>query len=174
MGRNIQRSYEKGKLAYEHDYINRIQEEASGKQDSTVKGKSFKTPKGKLVYGGGGIYPDKWVADNTFPVDSNYNALWEQNLFNDFVLHWYLKEQVQMKGFKNTAAFLSAYQKVDLWQALNNYATASQKITLKSLDSHKKYIQNQLLASLARMQWYKQGYYEVQNSLNPKLPFLFP
>ena len=174
LGRNIQRSYEKGKLAYEHDYINRIQEEASGKQDSTVKGKSFKTPKGKLVYGGGGIYPDKWVADNTFPVDSNYNALWEQNLFNDFVLHWYLKEQVQMKGFKNTAAFLSAYQKVDLWQALNNYATASQKITLKSLDSHKKYIQNQLLASLARMQWYKQGYYEVQNSLNPKLPFLFP
>lgn len=174
LGRNIQRSYEKGKLAYEHDYINRIQEDASGKQDSTVKGKSFKTPKGKLVYGGGGIYPDKWVSGSRLIMDSAYDLIWEQNLLNDFVLHWYLKEQSQMKGYKNVAAFLNTYQKVDLWKELNNYATAPQKNTLKSLDKHKTLIQNQLLAMLARMHWYKQGYFEVQNATNPNAIQMMP
>lgn len=174
LGRNIQRSYEKGKLAYEHDYINRIQEDVIGKKDSTVKGKAYKTPKGKLVYGGGGIYPDKWVAGSKLFLDSAYDLIWEQNLLNDFILHWYMKEQGQMKGFKNVAAFLNAYQKVDLWKALNAYASSAQKITLKSLEKHKGPIQNQLLSMLARMQWYKQGYFEVQNVLDPKTVQMIP
>ena len=95
-------------------------------------------------------------------------------MLNDFVLHWYLKEQTQMKGFKNVPAFLNAYQKVDLWNELNNYATAPQKNTLKSLDKHKLLIQNQLLAILARMHWYKQGYFEVQNATNPNAIKMMP
>lgn len=174
LGRNIQRSYEKGKLAYEHDYISRIQEDATGKQDSAVKGKSYKTPKGKLVYGGGGIYPDKWVSGSRLIMDSAYDLIWEQNLLNDFVLHKYLSIQTQMKGFKQPTAFLSAYQQVDLWKELYGYANPAQQKTLKSLEQHKGYIQNQLLAMLARMQWYKQGYFEVQNALDPSTLQMLP
>ncbi|MEY4279584.1 MAG: hypothetical protein RL377_1588 [Bacteroidota bacterium] len=174
LGRNIQRSYEKGKLEYEHAYLNRIQEDAAGLQDSSVKGKAFKTPQGKLVYGGGGIYPDKWVSGNSFPLDSNYNTLWEQNLFNDFILNWYMKNQQQMKSYKNTTAYMEAYQKVDLWKELIAFANPSQKAKLAQLEKNKGAIQNQLMALLARMQWYKQGYYEVQNGLNSKLPLMFP
>jgi len=174
LGRNIQRSYEKGKLAYEHAYVNRVQEDAMGKQDSAEKGKAYKTPSGHLVYGGGGIYPDKWVVGNGIIMDSAYHKIWEQNLLNDFILHWYLKQQAPMNTFKTTAIFLNAYKSVDLWGELVKYVNPSQKITLKSLEKNKGYIQNQLLALLARMQWYKQGYFEVQNALNPQLANMLP
>lgn len=174
LGRNIQRPYDKGKLAYEHDFINRIQDDADGKQGSIIKGKSFKTPKGNVVYGGGGIYPDKIVSTDGVILDSSYNVIWEQNLLNDFVLHWYVKEQTNFNAFKNTNEYLMAYKTIDLWTALTAFANPAQKIVLKSLAKNKQPIQNQLLARIARMHWYKQGYYEVQNALNPKLNELLP
>jgi carboxyl-terminal processing protease len=174
LGRNIQRSYEKGKLEYEHAYINRIQEDAMGKQDSAVKGKAYKTPKGKVVYGGGGIYPDKWVSGNDIILDSSYIKIWEQNLLNDFILHWYLKNLNSFSTYKNTNEFLYAYKKFDLWNELVKYANPAQKTILKSLEKNKEYINNQLLALLARTKWYKQGYYEVQNALNPQINQLLP
>jgi carboxyl-terminal processing protease len=155
-------------------FLNRIQEDAKGKQDSVVKGKAYKTPKGNVVYGGGGIYPDKWIVNSGMIVDSPYRIIWEQNLLNDFVLHWYIKEQSTLKTFKNTKDFLNAYQKVDLWKELVAYANPSQKTTLKSLEKNKFHIQNQLLALIARMQWYKQGYFEVQNALDPKISEMLP
>jgi hypothetical protein len=90
------------------------------------------------------------------------------------VLHWYIKEQGNFNAFKNTNDYLLAYKKIDLWTALNAYANPAQKNALKFLYKHKFYIQNQLLAQIARMHWYKQGYYEVQNALNPKLDELLP
>jgi hypothetical protein len=61
-----------------------------------------------------------------------------------------------------------------LWAALNNYANPAQKNALKASVKNKQQIQNQLLSLIARMHWYKQGYYEVQNALNPKLDELVP
>lgn len=174
LGRNIQRPYENGKMAYEHAYMQIIKEDALGKPDSTLKGKQYTTPKGHVVYGGGGIYPDKWINGTGILVDSAYNKVWEQNILNDFVLHWYLQDLKRIAGFKSIAAYLSAYQQVDLWKELNIYASPSQKNLLKLVAKNKGYIQNQLLAMLARMQWYKQGYFEVQNALNPQLQEMLP
>lgn len=174
LGRNIQRSYENGKVEYEHEYVNRIQEDAMGKQDSSVKGKAYKTPKGHLVYGGGGIYPDKWIVGNSIIVDSAYNKIWEQNLMNDFALHWYLQNQKSINGYKNVNDYLNAYKNIDLWAELVKYANPAQQSTLKTLEKNKSLIQNQLLAILARMRWHKQGYFEVQNALNPQLNSMLP
>lgn len=168
LGRNIQRSFENGKIAYEHDFMNRIEEHAAGKMDTIAKGKAYKTPSGKTVYGGGGIFPDQWVAGSNIILDSAYSNLLAENLLNDFVLHWYLKEQYKMKSFKNSSEFLNVYQKVDIWNELFQYANPKQKNILKSLEKNKIFLQNQLLASMARMHWYKQGYYEVLNRLDGK------
>jgi len=174
LGRNIQRSFEKGKLAYEHDYVNRIEEHAAGKVDTVAKGKAYKTPNGKTVYGGGGIFPDQWVIGSDIILDSAYSKILDENLMNDFVLQWYVKEQNNLKSFKNTTEFIKSYQKVDTWNALYQYASPSQKNNLKSLEKNKIYIQNRLLALMARMQWYKQGYYEALNSLDGKYLGLLP
>lgn len=62
-GRSIQRPYDKGTKAYYNEYTERYE---SGELSDASKIKVndslvFKTPKGKTVYGGGGIIPDVYV-----------------------------------------------------------------------------------------------------------------
>ena len=174
LGRDIQKSYAKGKLAYEHEFFNRIQEDAKGKQDSSAIGIAYKTPKGHIVYGGGGIYPDKWIVSKDFILDSNYSVLYADNLLNDFVFKWFMKEQVKINSLKNPAEFIKAYQGTAVWNELFQYATPLQKTMLLKLGHEKKYIEIQILSLAARMKWYKQGYFEVQNALDTNFASMLP
>jgi len=66
-GRSIQRPYNKGTQAYYKEYLERYE---SGELHDSTKLKindtlAFKTPKGKIVYGGGGIIPDVYVSKTT-------------------------------------------------------------------------------------------------------------
>jgi carboxyl-terminal processing protease len=168
LGRNIQRSYAKGKMAYEHDFMNRMEFDAQGKVDSSLKGKAFRTPKGHVVYDGGGIYPDHWVTVSMPYLDSNFQQLMQQNLINDFSFRWYLQHKKELDSFTSVQAYIKANEKVDIWSALNNYASAEQKKMLSMVSSHKLYIRSLMLANMARFKWYKQGYYEVLNALDPQ------
>ncbi|XLS29449.1 S41 family peptidase [Flavobacteriaceae bacterium M23B6Z8] len=62
-GRSIQRSYENGTENYYNDYYDRYQNGEMKSVDSIKVADSLKftTPKGKVVYGGGGIIPDVFV-----------------------------------------------------------------------------------------------------------------
>lgn len=62
-GRSIQRSYKKGNEDYFDDYYKRFNSGELKSMDSIKVADSlkFKTPKGKIVYGGGGIIPDVFV-----------------------------------------------------------------------------------------------------------------
>lgn len=66
-GRSIQKPYELGNKDYFEEYSERyengeLKSADSIKVDDSLK---FRTPKGKIVYGGGGIIPDVFVAKNT-------------------------------------------------------------------------------------------------------------
>ncbi len=66
-GRSIQRSYKNGSEEYFNEFGHRFETGELYKKDSikiadTLK---FKTPKGKIVYGGGGIVPDIFVPFET-------------------------------------------------------------------------------------------------------------
>ena len=174
LGRNIQRPYTHSKQDYENDFVTRLHEDAMGKPDSSFKGDSFKTPKGHLVYGGGGIYPDKWVNGNAILMDTSFKVLWEEGLMNDFILHWYVQNRTMMNTFKNPNAFLNQTASINFWAALVNYAGPKQQLKLKTLEKNKLFIQNQILALVARTHWYKQGYIEVQNALDPSFKQLVP
>ncbi len=66
-GRSIQKSYKgEGNGAYHHDFLERYQNGELENKDSIHLNDSLKftTPKGKTVYGGGGIVPDIFVAQD--------------------------------------------------------------------------------------------------------------
>lgn len=70
-GRSIQRPYNNGdNQSYYHDYYKRLRNgELSNQQTLDLPDSlKFTTPKGKVVYGGGGIIPDVFV-----PLQSTYN-----------------------------------------------------------------------------------------------------
>lgn len=65
-GRSIQRSYRNGNKDYFDDYYDRIENGELTNSDKIEVADSLKftTPKGKIVYGGGGIIPDVFVPIN--------------------------------------------------------------------------------------------------------------
>ncbi|MDP5045469.1 MAG: S41 family peptidase, partial [Leeuwenhoekiella sp.] len=68
-GRSIQRPYGEGNKAYYEDYLSRYKNGEMQSIDSISIADSLRyvTPKGKVVYGGGGIIPDIFI-----PKDTNY------------------------------------------------------------------------------------------------------
>jgi len=66
-GRSIQRPYEEGNKVYYQDYENRYHSGEMVTIDSikVMDSLKFVTPKGKIVYGGGGIIPDVFVPKDT-------------------------------------------------------------------------------------------------------------
>src|SRR5690606_4034371 len=72
-GRSIQRPYDKGKQAYSEELYRRVKSGELLSKDSIKVNRelAYKTPSGKIVYGGGGIIPDEFV-----PVDTTQLKGW--------------------------------------------------------------------------------------------------
>jgi len=86
-GRSIQRPFDQGKEAY-YEEIN--QRYTTGELADISKipqndSLAFTTPKGRKVYGGGGIVPDIYLPNNATPEDEWSDYLLRSNLINHFV-----------------------------------------------------------------------------------------
>ena len=166
LGRNIQRPYQNGKLAYEHDFIERMTASSNGNLDTASIGKAYKTPKGNTVYGGGGIIPNQWLPTNALYADSNYAKLYLEGTMNEFVLQYYLKVQKTLNQYQSVQAFVTGYAKQDLTKLLDQYLRSTQQKGLQASMLQNPLLQHQLIAYLARCKWYKQGYYEAINLMD--------
>ena len=69
----------------------------------------FKTPKGKMVYGGGGIYPDVYVPIDMKPESSMVNEILTSGLTN-FFLFEYLDKHPQLNNKPHKSYFISEYK----------------------------------------------------------------
>jgi carboxyl-terminal processing protease len=87
-GRSIQRPYDNGKSNdYYNDYYKRLSSGEFEDQESMQIADSLKftTPKGKVVYGGGGIIPDVFVPLNTTIQNETLNYLERREYISNFV-----------------------------------------------------------------------------------------
>jgi carboxyl-terminal processing protease len=166
LGRNIQRPYQNGKMAYEHDFIERMAASSNGNLDTAAIGKAYKTPKGNTVYGGGGIIPNQWLPTNALYADSNYANLYVQGSMNEFVLQYYLTAQKSLNQYSTVQAFVADYAKQDLTKLLDQYLIKTRQKGLPKTMMQNPLLQQQLVAYLARCKWYKQGYYEAINLMD--------
>jgi len=83
-GRCIQKSYKNGSDEYYNDFAHRFTDGEMLNADSIPLADSlkFKTPKGKIVYGGGGIMPDIFV-----PIDTAQNTKYFIQLYNKGIIY---------------------------------------------------------------------------------------
>ena len=88
-GRSIQKPYENGNDAYFSDYLNRYKNGELISQDSITVADSlkFRTPKGKIVYGGGGIIPDIFIPKDTSYESESIRFLLRSGFMNRFVFN---------------------------------------------------------------------------------------
>ena len=86
-GRSIQRSYANGNTDYYDDYSYRMKsgELIDESKIEVADSLKFTTPKGKVVYGGGGIIPDVFVPLNKKMENETLSFLERKGFFNNFI-----------------------------------------------------------------------------------------
>jgi carboxyl-terminal processing protease len=116
-GRCIQKPYNGNSEEYYLEFYQRIMEEDAGIIDSlnfsdTIK---YKTPKGKIVYGGGGIMPDIYVPVKTEFISDYYRKVLNKGLINEFGFDYADKNRIALNSFgsaKNYIAHFNVTQKI--------------------------------------------------------------
>jgi carboxyl-terminal processing protease len=111
-GRCIQRSYANGTEEYYTQYYERLLNENSGNPDSSAFADSlkFKTPKGKIVYGGGGIMPDIFVPMGKDENSKYFNLLLNKGLIFQFAFDYTDKNRHTIKNtYKNAQGFIKNF-----------------------------------------------------------------
>ncbi|MBX0333838.1 S41 family peptidase [Pontibacter sp. HSC-14F20] len=90
-GRSIQKPYVAGTEDYQKDMLNRFENGEYFHPDSSlfVDSLKYKTSKGRVVYGGGGIMPDVFVARDTTEISDFLGQLYSKNVIREYALAYY-------------------------------------------------------------------------------------
>ena len=160
-GRSIQKPYSNGNEAYFQDFDKRIESGELYKKDSikvndTLK---YKTKKGKIVYGGGGIVPDVFV-----PLEAQHGEEAIAYLLQTGLVSFFVFEQLDLhrKEFAGLtySQFVSKMEKTDLY--FNNFDRYLTKKGLKlKLNDNKVLIKRDILTEFANQLFGEQKYYEI-------------
>lgn len=165
LGRNIQKPYTKGKAAYEEELSARFHNGEMVKADtSKPKGKAYKTPGGRIVYGGGGITPDVFVAFDTTRMEPVMVKLYYKNTVSNFVYHYYMKNQSWFNNIHSPVELAGKFVPGEKeWQGLVDFAKKD-TIQLENIaKTDKTDILKRVQALMARQIWRNEGYFEVSN-----------
>lgn len=89
-GRSIQKPYDDGEKDYNSDYYNRYTSGELFVKDSVEfdENLAYKTSSGRIVYGGGGIMPDFFVALDTADNSAYVNRLSASNTIREYTLDY--------------------------------------------------------------------------------------
>lgn len=164
-GRCIQKPYNDS--TYDSDFYNRILSGELYIEDSVQYNDDqvFRTKKGKLVYGGGGIHPDHFVAQDTAMYNGLLAEVYAKQYMNEYVPLFYEKYQDTLTqfvfddyqaNFKLSQSQLNHF-KTYLEQRLGeNYNQEEFTLILPRLEI-------ELKALIARLIWDDNEYFAVMN-----------
>jgi carboxyl-terminal processing protease len=171
-GRFIQKPYSKGDSDYYKEVSKRFEEgelmdEEKIKMTDTVK---YKTSKGRIVYGGGGIIPDIFVGVDTTQNSKFYSKLFRRGVFNNFGIEYIdQKRESLMKKYPNVDAYIEKFKIEDIWEEFLEYAEKKEVTPDEGEDYSNSIplIQTQIKSILARNLYKSDAMYKIFNLSNP-------
>ncbi len=166
LGRNIQKPYNKGYNAYEEEVYNRFHNGEVVKGDTTKNtGTAFKTKKGRVVYGGGGITPDVFISFDTTSMGKQVSNLYSKGTLSGFVYNYYIRNKPLFTSFKTPEEFSRTFKATDReWEALKGFAAKDTVDVTQLSMKEKEQVMKRIPVLMARQIWRYEGYYEVQNA----------
>jgi carboxyl-terminal processing protease len=165
LGRSIQKSYKEGLDAYNKDLMNRFHNGEMSFADSIkhTDGKIFKTPSGKLVYGGGGITPDVFVPYDSLAFDKEVAKAYFKGTLNNFAYINYLKHRKLFESYNTPPVFVRKFRVDDtMFDELKTYA-AHDSVYFTMDAQEKAILAREIKILTARQIWRTEGLYEVSN-----------
>ena len=178
-GRCIQKSYKDGYEQYYADIYKRAYDGELSEADSTKFPDSlkYKTPKGKIVYGGGGIMPDYFVPIDTSAFTSYYREITSKGLIYKFALTYsdeHRKELSTLQTFDKINTFL---ENKNISEKFFKYADGKNiKKSRHDIRLSEHAVNTRLKAYIARNIIDNQGYFpiirEIDNDLKKAVQIL--
>lgn len=160
-GRSIQKPYGEG-VDYESDFYARFESGELLNEDSVKVNEDLKytTPGGRTVYGGGGIYPDVFIPNDTAGASYYLTELYYESIFNHYALRYLDSRRA---SFNNFEKFITSFVITDgMFNEFISYATALGVPENKAdIATSKMVIKNRIKAEIARHIWDDNGYYAV-------------
>lgn len=154
-GRCIQKPYKAGDGAnYEQDIYSRYQHGEFFSQDSIKHtGPAYHTGIGRVVYGGGGITPDIFVAEDTLGVTSYFKQAVMSGLILQFAYTYTDNNRQKLSKFKTLKEITAYLDKQNLVEQFAAYADKHglQRRNLMIRKSHKllmRYINSRIIYSI--------------------------
>jgi len=165
LGRNIQKPYDKGREQYEDELMNRFHDgEVLHGDTAKHLGPSYKTPGGHIVYGGGGITPDVFVAFDTTTQSKALSQMFTKGTLSDYVYNYYIQHKGELQQIKNPEALYNQFKPGETdWQQLVNFAKKDSVDIANVPPAVKADLLQRLPTLLARQVWRTEGYFEVNN-----------
>ncbi len=165
-GRCIQRSYAEGIEEYYTQFYEQFLEDTSKNPDNHLLSDTNKyiTPKGKIVYGGGGIMPDINIPLSKNERNKYFNTLYNKGLIFQYAFDYADKNRQTIKtNYKNAKGFVEKFIVNDV--ILSDFISYSEKNGVKkelqNLAAASFMIKNQLKAFIGRNIFDDEAYYPI-------------
>lgn len=173
-GRCIQRAYDKGTNEYYADFAKSVIDEYDNDSsfykinDSTP----YHTAKGRVVYGGGGIYPDHIIHYKTDENVVYYNKLLNNGIMHDFVFDYVSHNGSSVKrSYPTESEYLKKYTVSD--RMLEQIFAAADKKGLKRdekcIAQYRDEIRTRIKADIGDMLYSTNAFYYLLLPFDPEL-----
>jgi len=163
-GRSIQKPYGEG-IDYENDYASRYAsgELLSADSISFPDSLKFTTPGGKIVYGGGGIMPDLFVAIDTAGATDYFGEINFKGLINRFGFQYADQHRQELYAYTDYKAFLDYFEVgPEILEEFIQFAESNDVLrNSEEIEISKTIIQERLKAFIARNIWKNDAFYSV-------------
>jgi carboxyl-terminal processing protease len=172
LGRSIQKPYADGNEKYHEEIFDRYTNGRLQHEDTAVKPgtKVFLTPRGKKVYGGGGIAPDIFMPFDTTESVGILAKLYERNTLDRFAYQYYITHRAALDAFKSPLDFVGGFSvDANMYKEFDRFAAAD-SVRLDGLSATEQTrLQQQIKSRLARQMWRTEGLYAVMNENDPMI-----
>jgi carboxyl-terminal processing protease len=176
-GRCIQKPYDDGTKSYYSDIHDRAKNGELQNKDSVHinKSKKYYTSKGREVFGGGGIMPDIFVANDTSEYSDFYYQITYKGIIYDFALIYTDKNRQKLSTFKTPEKLSEYLESQHITEKFIEYSV-NKKVIPKGNDLKisKALINNKLKAYIARNIIDENAFYKISkdNVLNEAVKHL--
>ena len=150
-GRSIQKAYEKGDG---EDYYMEVYEREETDSTAVADSLVFTTPKGNIVYGGGGITPDILITIDTTLDSKKLGVFFSKNWVFDFCFEYADKQ----RGILTENTLLTA----DIWTPFTAFVKKKNADFVFDLEINElAYLQKQIRASIGRNLFSNEFLYQI-------------
>jgi carboxyl-terminal processing protease len=172
-GRCIQKPYEKGTDAYYHELLDRYDRGEMTQSDSTKfsDSVSYKTPSGRIVFGGGGIMPDVFVPADTGNYSPYLADIVSQGLMNRFAFGFTDGRRKELLSrYKNPQQFSRSFPVETVMGSFYDFVEKNGvKINDAGKSKSSRLLKEQLPALIARVLFGNSGFYTLINEHDPAM-----